>query len=229
MSQSNKLDALHVVKYLQEYPDFFNQHLELLETLTIPDPSNGNVVSLTAKQLDLFRSKQQKLEQQLKLLVAIAKENDISAGRIHKLTLVLLSSTSVEEAIIQLHKILTECFLIDFVALKIIAENANPSLNEFFIAPEHEDLSYLISELTHCKPRCGQLNKDQKQFLFAQAASQVKSCAIIPILFPELTALLVLGSCDEKRFHHSMGDLFLTQLSEIVGTRLMTLLKQQNN
>lgn len=225
MSQTGKLNAQHVADYLQQYPDFFNDYEGLLETLTIPHPDNGNVVSLTARQLEVYRNKQRKLENQLSTLLEIARDNDICASRMHQLTLTLMNSATLEAAIANLNRILTECFLTDFVALKIIRENKNPMLSDFFIAPDYENLHYLTTELTHKKTRCGRLNKAQNKFLFADSASQVKSCAIIPVLQSDLNALLVLGSRDENRFHYSMGNLFLTQLSEIVGTRLATLLK----
>jgi uncharacterized protein YigA (DUF484 family) len=45
------------------------------------------------------------------------------------------------------------------------------------------------------------------------------------MLFTEIEGLLAIGSRDENRFHASMGHLFLTQMSEVIATRLMTLLK----
>ena len=96
---------------------------------------------------------------------------------------------------------------------------------DYFISPEHENLEYVTAELIHKTPRCGRLSVGQNRFLFADLAAQVQSCAIIPILGCDFTALLVLGSRDENRFHYSLGTLFLSQLSEIVGIRLSTLLK----
>lgn len=225
MSQPRNLNAQHVVCYLQQNPEFFNDYPELLETLTITHPASGNVVSLVAKQLEVFKNKQSKLETQLSSLFEIARDNDICASRMHQLTLALLNSASLEAATTHLKQALTVYFLADFVALKIMHENSNTALNDFFIAPGHENWLCLTPELIHKKPRCGRLNVKQNKFLFAKSAAQVKSCAIIPILRPDLTALLVIGSRDENRFHYSLGNLFLTQLCEIVGTRLATLLK----
>jgi uncharacterized protein YigA (DUF484 family) len=45
------------------------------------------------------------------------------------------------------------------------------------------------------------------------------------MLFTELEGLLAIGSVDEHRFHASMGHLFLTQMSEVIATRLIALLK----
>jgi uncharacterized protein YigA (DUF484 family) len=65
----------------------------------------------------------------------------------------------------------------------------------------------------------------QAKVLFGDAAADVKSWAIIPMTFNELDGILAVGSRKEDRFHHSMGNLFLTQMSEIIGTRLIALLR----
>ena len=64
----------------------------------------------------------------------------------------------------------------------------------------------------------------QATFLFGDAATEIKSCAIIPMVFKELEGLIAIGSREDSRFHYSMGDLFLTQMSEVIGTRLIALL-----
>lgn len=225
MSESGELNPESVANYLQQYPDFFNQHLELLENLVIPHPSNGNVVSLVAKQLEAFRNKQQKLEGQLNSLVEIAKDNDLSAWRMHQLTLALLNSATLEAAIANLKQVLIEVFLTDFVALKIIGTPPNPILTDYFISEDDENLHHVTAELIHNSPRCGRLNAGESRFLFADFAPQVRSCAIVPIVNPDFTALLVIASRDEERFHYSLGTLFLTQLSEIISIRVTTLLK----
>jgi len=61
--------------------------------------------------------------------------------------------------------------------------------------------------------------------LFTDNAVEVKSCVIIPMAFTEIERLIAIGSRDEDRFHYSMGDLFLTQMSELIGTRFAALLK----
>jgi uncharacterized protein YigA (DUF484 family) len=38
-------------------------------------------------------------------------------------------------------------------------------------------------------------------------------------------SLIAIGSKDETRFHYSMGNLFLSQISEIIGTRFISLLE----
>ena len=65
----------------------------------------------------------------------------------------------------------------------------------------------------------------QARFLFGDAAAEVKSSAIIPMAYTQLEGLIAIGSRDDARFHYSMGSLFLTQMGEIIGTRLISLIQ----
>lgn len=222
--KASNLTSTQIEQYLREHPEFFNEHLHLLEQMRIPHPS-GNAVSLISKQLELFRSKHQELENQLTELIEIARENDTSYVRMHKLTLALLDSKTVEEAVENLELVLSEYFLTDFVAIRIIKHNPDAVLSKLYIDPDSEDLKPFSKELSSNEPNCGRPTLTQAKILFGDSALDVKSYAIMPMMFTELEGFLAVGSREEGRFHFSMGSLFLTQMSEIVGTRLISLLR----
>lgn len=226
--QESVLTAMQVEDYLQQHPGFFNEHLNLLEKMSIPHPS-GNAISLISKQLEIFRSKHHELENQLTALIEIARDNDTSFIRMHKLTLALLDASTLEEAVANLDLVLSEYFLTDFVAVRIIRNNPGIAIDKLFIEPNGEDLKPFIKELSTNQPSCGRPTLAQAKVLFGDAAVEVKSCAIIPMNFTELEGILAIGSREEGRFHYSMGNLFLTQMSEIIGTRFISLLQQPNN
>lgn len=213
-----------IADYLRQHPEFFQNHLDLLESMHIPHPS-GNAISLIAKQLELFRVKHQEQENQLTALIDIARENDAAFNRMHELTLAMLEANSLQDAVANLSEVLAECFLTDFVAVKIIKQNPDSPLNNLFVDPDDARLAHFAGELSSNQPKCGRPTLIQAQFLFGDAAVEVKSCAIIPMSFTQLKGLLAIGSRDEGRFHYSMGSLFLTQMSEIIGTRLISLLQ----
>ncbi len=221
MREAFLLSDAEVADYLTRHPDFFHNHLELLEVMQIPHPS-GNAISLIAKQLEIFRAKHQEQEQRLNELVVIAHENDASLHRMHQLTLAMLESSSVVELAHNLTMVLAECFLTDFVSIKIIRAG---KVSEVFVAPDDPGLQHFAQELQSNQPRCGLPSFTQAQFLFGADAWQVKSCAIVPMLFNGLDGLIAIGSRDEQRFHASMGTLFLSQMSEIVATRLLSILR----
>lgn len=222
--QSQGVTADQVENYLAAHPEFFNDHLQLLERMHIPHPS-GNAVSLIAKQLEIFRSRHQDLEKQLTELIEIARDNDSSYERMHKLTLAMLESNTVEEAITHLKIVLADCFFTDFVVIKIIHPDTDSLPRELAIQDESQELKPFAKELATHQPTCGKPTLAQAKALFGEAALEVATFAVIPMMFTELEGFLAVGSREEGRFHHSMGSLFLTQMSEIVGTRLISLLK----
>lgn len=211
--------------YLRQHPEFFQHHLDLLEKMHIPHPS-GNAISLISKQLEMFRAKHQEQENQLTALIDIARDNDASFNRMHELTLAMLEANSLEEAVANLSEVLAECFFTDFVAIKIIKEHSDSPISNIFVEPDDAGLKHFGKELTSNQPKCGRPTLAQARFLFGDAAPEVQSCAIIPMAFTRLEGLLAIGSRDEGRFHYSMGSLFLTQMSEIIGTRLISLLQE---
>nr|WP_232463849.1 DUF484 family protein [Methylovulum psychrotolerans] len=221
----SELSEGQVERYLQKHPEFFNEHLNLLEQIHIPHPS-GNAVSLISKQLEIFRSRHHEMENQLTELIDIARDNDTSIMRMHKLSLALLDATTLADAVKNLNIALCEYFLTDFVAIRIIKEGGHPHLDELFITPHSEKLKPFIKELSTQQPGCGRPTLAQARVLFGEAvAADVKSCAIIPMMFTELEGILAIGSREEDRFVEGMGHLFLKQMSELVGTRFIALLK----
>jgi uncharacterized protein YigA (DUF484 family) len=218
------LDEDSVADYLRQHPDFFTSHLDVLEKMQIPHPS-GNAVSLISKQLELFRGRHQEQENQLIALIDIARENDAAFTRMHQLTLAMLEANTLEDAIANLNDVLAECFMTDFVAVKIVKHVESSPLSNLFVEEDDANLKHFSQELTSNQPKCGRPTLAQARFLFGDEAAEVRSCAIIPMAFTQIEGLLAIGSRDEMRFHYSMGSLFLTQMSEIIGTRLISLLQ----
>ena len=215
--------ATQVETYLQQHPEFFHDHLHLLENMSIPHPS-GSAVSLISKQLEIFREKHKELENQLTALIDIARENDTSLGRMHELTLALMEATCVEDVVENLDKVFTDNFMTDFTSLRIIkADPPECAIRNVFVAPDDKNLEHFADEMYSSKPKCGRPTLAQARFLFGDQASEVKSCAIIPVSFTELEGIVAIGSREDSRFHYSMGHLFLKQISEIIATRLMSL------
>lgn len=217
------LTDVEVEKYLRQHPEFFNEHLSLLEKMSIPHPC-GDAVSLILKQLEIFRSKHHEQESQLTALIDIARENDASVNRMHKLSLSLMDAATLEEAIANLERVLSEYFLTDFVAVRIIQHNSDSALANLFVEPGSAALEPFSKELASNQPKCGRPTLEQAMVLFGDAALEIKSCAIIPLRFTELDGILAIGSRQDGRFHYTMGNLFLTQMAELIGTRLISLL-----
>lgn len=220
------LTTEQVADYLKQNPDFFHNHIGLLEHLSIPHPS-GNAISLISKQLEIFRIKHQELENQLTALIQIAKDNDTSFNRMHELSLALIEADTIEDLVANLDKVFSDCFLTDFSAIRIIKDNYDSAIGGVFINSNDENLVHFSELLQSNQSKCGRPTLAQAKFLFGDVASEVKSCAIIPMSYTQLEGLIAIGSRETTRFHYSMGNLFLTQMSEIIGTRLISMLENK--
>jgi uncharacterized protein YigA (DUF484 family) len=226
--QRNALTSEQVADYLRANPEFFNDHLDLLEDLLIPHPS-GSAISLISKQLEILRNRNQEMEAQLASLIEIAKNNDTSFSRMHKLTLALLETSTLEEAVASLEEVLSGYFMTDFVAIRIITDIPNTTLPQLFIAPGSAESEHFLPILSARQLKFGRPTLAQAKVLFGPAALEVQSAAIIPMKFGETdpSGILAIGSRSNDRFHYSMGSFFLTHMSEIIGARLLSLLSQK--
>ena len=223
--KKTEINAAQVADYLKSHPDFFIEHVHLLEHLSVPH-ATGGTVSLISKQLELFRFRSQEMENKLVELVDIARGNDMTVNRMHKLNLALLDALTLDDVITNLNIVLSDYFLTDFVAIRLIQATPHPDLEGLFLAPDSKDLKPFENELRSGIPSCGKPTLTQARVLFGFQANEVQSCAIVPMLFTDLEGLFVIGSRDENRFHAGMGNLFLTQMSEVIATCLITLLQQ---
>ena len=220
--QNDSLSADQVQTYLRKHPDFFIDNIELLESLEIPHPS-GQAVSLVAKQLEVFRAKNEKLVQQLDILVQIARDNDELFRKMHKITVALMEANDIETALARLQSVLQEYFQADFIAIRILDESVHSPLTDVFISPNDERLAPFKKILDSGRPKCGSPKPEQASFLFGGNAAKIQSCAIVPVASSNLNGLLGIGSVDEEKFLPTMGHMFLTQMGELVGLRLDTL------
>ena len=68
-----------LVQYLQQNPDFFERHPQLLTRLRLQHPRNGTTISLIERQVELLRGKHATLEQQLTDPSTVARRSASSA------------------------------------------------------------------------------------------------------------------------------------------------------
>lgn len=221
----NQITADDVATYLQQHPEFFHDHLDLLENLSIPHPS-GVAISLIAKQLELLRNKHSEQANQLSELIEIARSNDVAFVRLHRLTLALLQASTLQEAVAILENVLTDYFSTDFVAVRLVQTCPDQKVAQLFIDPSSEEVKPFMRELGSMQTKCARPTLAQAKILFGDLALEVNSCAIVPMQLGESAGILAIGSRESGRFHYTMGQLFLTQIGEIVGARLLSLLRQ---
>lgn len=217
------LSAAAVADYLRHYPGFFAEHLDLLETMTVPHPS-GVAVSLVTRQLDVLRHKERRLMQQLDELVRIARDNDTLYRRIHQLTLILIDANSVPELLDSLDWGLHQLFQADFLAVRLLEPSLEGSVSNLFVPGDSPEAAWCEALLTEGKPLCGKPDPEHAAFLYGAAAEAIESHALIALHHAGVRGVFAIGSRDPARFQADMGVVFLVQMSEVLAARLAALL-----
>lgn len=215
-------DLIH--DYLVKNPDFFERHAELLGTLKLPHRS-GAAVSLVERQVSVLRQKDLKHERKLKELLEVARANDSLSGKIHRLTLRLLSSADLISTLRNLEEALRADFDAD-QSILVLFGNADHfsgvDVGRFFVAVSKDDeaLKSFDTFLQGSGPRCGQIRDAQRDFLFGKETDEIGSAALIPLGTKAELGFLAIGSSESDRFHPGMSIDFLRRLGELVTEAL---------
>lgn len=222
LSEIPSEQAVH--DYLEDHPDFFERHAALLSQLRLPHASGG-AISLVERQVSVLRQRDLKLERQLKELLAVARENDSLAARIHELAMQLLTAATLAETIIVVEEAMRAGFNADHAVLVLFTEPANVAdinAGRFFRAIKRDDASLkpFATFLDSSSPRCGKARDTQLEFLFHGDAAEVGSVAMIPLGKQCDLGFLAVGSVDADRYHPGMSIDFLSRVSELVTAAL---------
>ena len=120
VEESPSEQAVH--DYLETHPDFFERHATLLSKLRLPHAS-GDAVSLVERQVSVLRQKDHKLERQLKELLAVARENDVLAAKIHELSMQLLDTTDLAGTVAVVEEAMRVAFNADHAVLVLLTDS----------------------------------------------------------------------------------------------------------
>ena len=219
----NTIDEADIASYLQQHPDFFQRHTDLLEKQQLNHQEIGTASSLIERQVAVLREKNTHLEEQLNNLLRTARSNEQIVVRLQHLTLELLRSDSLDEMISICQEVLRSDFNADFVAMRLIKTNPRKKVqqgNLHFIDSNNKILKQFDKLFEKRKPVCGKLPSDQQSFLFAEHINDVKSVALLPLQTADNIGILALGSLDESRFHPGMGTVFISHLAELISTAI---------
>lgn len=231
MSNNTPILEAEVAAYLKQHPDFFNKHLELLGTLDIPHQS-GQAVSLVEKQLQVLRQSNRELKNRFNKLMDVARQNENHFENTKQLIIELfdfqIRKGSLEE-------------LLDIFDLRFPSTLASNEYRLLLLDSEPEQsltkvLNISSQSLQENVPKlfeldksfCGSLSKTEKQFIFQDQADLVASCAVIPLQYKQLNALIAIGNFKAEHFYKGMGTMFLDHIGESIARVLHELLRESN-
>lgn len=207
------LNQDQVAQFLKDHPDFFTQHADLLNTLSVPHPYSGQTISLGERQVMLLRDRARGLEAKLREFIQFAEENDAIGEKLHKLALGLMRAKSLDAVFAALYLSLREDFVVPHACLRLWTGRAAPDMVEF--TPVSDALLQFAAGLT--TPHCGHEAPEEVRAWFGETGPHLRSFALAPIREPGVSGLLVLTSEDAARFYPEMGTLYLTWLTNLAG------------
>lgn len=113
------MNAQDVADWLQQHPDFFDEHATLFGSLTVPHPHGGRAIPLAERQMITLREKNRGLELKVAELMRYGQENDAIAERLARWTRLLLLQRSPRLLPETLTGSLEEIFAVPYVGLAL--------------------------------------------------------------------------------------------------------------
>jgi uncharacterized protein YigA (DUF484 family) len=225
MSNSNLTDS-EVSAFLLQNPDFFSRNSKLLEKLEVPHET-GRAVSLIERQTSVLREKNQNLTTHLSDLIDIARHNDLQFEKTKRMVLALLEAQTLDDIAVAIDESLCQDFQSDATSLILFTDKALDVNNLRLMAKAEADV--IANLIASNLPSCGRLGEAENQFIFAQEAIKVQSCAVVPLVQGETLGLLAIGSFDPNYFSSSQGTVLLSYVGEVLSRIASRILHQQEH
>ncbi|MGC2047540.1 MAG: DUF484 family protein [Gallionella sp.] len=205
-----------VARYLQDNPQFFEDHSETLAQINLAHPHGGRTISLSERQLLALREKNKELEKKLSDMMAFAQENDALQHKVHEFILALFAPRELVTLQEMIPRLLRDIFSVPHTALRLWQQNP----------PSAEILAFTDAL---AQPACLHHAAHHTAAWFGDISTQLHSFSYLPLhAGSETIGLLVLASEDKQRFYPGMGTVFLQRIAEGVESSLHPYLKQQS-
>lgn len=214
-------DAAAVADFLQQHPEFFEQHPDLLTGLKLTTSLGGRTISLQERQVEILRDKIRQLELKLATLMRNASSNDVIMSNFHQWILRLLADGETADLPDRLLQALKESFDVPAASLRLW--NVKPEhADAWFAADAGEAPTFADRETT---PQCGPA-ADKPGIPWLDSSTTIQSAALVPLRkrgSDQSFGLLVLGSPDPRRFAAELATDFLIRIGETASARLQGL------
>lgn len=212
-----------VARYLQDNPQFFEEHADMVARIVIPHPHGGRTISITERQMLSLREKNKLLESKMDELLQFGEENDTISEKMHRLAVAMIAASTFQSVLHTLNFHLRDDFSIPHVALRLWDRSNNTDeLPEF--ANVSEELRVFAETLG--QPYCGSTAGFETSSWFGDAAEHIRSQALIAMRNGGgSVGMIALGSEQPQRFYVGMGTLYLERLGEMASAALTRVLR----
>jgi hypothetical protein len=212
-----------VASFIQNNPDFFRRKPWLLGSIELPDPHDGQAISLAERQTQILRERVRSLEASLAEFSRNGRENDAIGERLTRWSGLLLAERIEARLPGLVVDELKEAFEVPAAAVRIWEFDPGFAGLECTKPVDADVVRFAASMRV---PFCG-LNADFAAADWMQAdVSDTRSLALIPLRTDPSAApfgLLTLGSPDPERFRSDMGTAFLIRIGQLASAALSRL------
>lgn len=211
------MNPANVADWLSCHPEFFNDHPELLTELRIRVPRDGIAIPLIERQVLALKDRARQLNTTMSRLMAYGEANDEIVSRTHRLTLGLLRSHSVADAVAALEASLARDFVVPAWALKLWHPDAARHGLSAPLLP--------MSEKHLAAPYCGHYVSDAVMgWLPDHTVWQSFALMALKDSAGEPFGVLLLASDEDTRFSADMETALLADIGELLSAALERLL-----
>lgn len=216
-NEPQDLNETDVKRYLLEHPEFFLEHVDLLQNLTLPHHDSGSAVSLIEKQVSVLRDRNVELRHRLSQLVDNARDNDLLFDKTRRLVLALLEADELGDFIDALMYSLDNDFQVQYSSLVIFDEYLDNAIGPARVYTSKQASKHFPKFWRASKTICGQLEQQDLQQIFPKNVKHIQSAAVAPINNGSPLGLLAIGNSDATYYRSSMGTLFLGYIAEVLN------------
>jgi len=213
--QQSLFSKADLVRYLEQNPNIFQQHPELLELVTLTD-SRGTA-SLLERQVSMMKERLNEHKSQQSQFMQVARENEQISDSFSHVICQMIGFTNLSQFATEFPKELRATFNIDEVSFKTAQAAARkPS----------DNLGYDDAVRRMINNRAVSDNRWPSNIMRLFFSSDINSAALIPMRKPDSTdplGILALGSKDPDRYTNDLGTAHLDRLGLMSGLCLARL------
>jgi len=220
MTSSSAPTAHDVAAFLQQHPEFFDQHADVFATLRVPHPHGAQTISLGERQILTLRERVRDLEWRISELVRNATANEAIGQHLAQWCTRLVAEADAQLLPGAIALGLAEQFEIDHVALRLwnlpgLAEDNG------YAKPVSDDVRTFADSLK--TPYCGNDTEFEAATWLDARPKSLALIALRPADDAGSVGLLALGSDDPARFDPEMGTTFLESIGRLASAALRRL------
>jgi len=217
------MNSEDIIAYLTAHPEFFEEQVDFLAQVRIPNPHGDRAVSLTERQIVALRSQIRGLEVHLSDMIRFARENDITAEKVHRLGVSLLGAEDLSSVMCFLYAHLSGSFNVPHVAVRLWGVGAGLVDDDAAeLLPVPDDIKIFAGGIK--RPYCGHATRQAAVEWLGDQAANIQSVAQIPLRENDGGAcfgLMLLASEDIQRFYPDMGTLYLERIGDMAAASLL--------